>query len=783
MLILGGSDPPMQQKLENYLEQVLKAGLFAVLFVPLVVTSFTIFPYVFGKATVFGLIIQILFAGYLLLIFINPEPGRRVNRSYLPRFSILLLAVGVWIAVLILSTLTSVNPYHSFWSTIERREGLLLFLHLAVFFVLLAGLMRKRTDWERLFQISLLVSLIVTLYILLQLLPFRLPFIAPPQSLVQPSGPLGNPVFVGSYLLFHIFIALFLFLGSKEKRRRIIYGFICAFQLSVVLFLVNVRSASLGVLSGLFICFALSVFSRFNARTRFWFTVGTIIMFIVLGGLFVSGTKGGLGDDFFLNRFFNLKINFDAPGASGRLRFLEWHAAFQGIKEKPVLGWGLENFAVIYDKYFPPEHPYYFVNEHASGVDRAHSLYFDWASTTGILGLLSLLLLIGAAVVILWNKFRKAEKRSQIIFFVLAGLFGGYLVEGIFIFDTLNSYIPFFLVLGFIHFLGREKEEAIPERLTGGMKNGTIFGALIIILAGLLAGIIYFVDMRPLRAVMFARQAFVEFGREGKVEDSLALLQKSFSLNSFINDEIRLNFANMLEPGNKEYFERAFLLAEAGLQEGIARNPLEVKFYLNLGHLYNKAFFVFGSEEYLEKAEEILARALKLSPTRQELYYEFGATEMFKKDFDNAEGLFKKALDLDPRFPKAWWFLGISQIAAGKDDARHTIDEAMRLSDTYPPIGQVFLLPESGWLLLVNQRIGYSSDTLRYFEGLLELYPESERLHAVLAGFYAAEGEFNKAEETAKKVLMINPDLEKDVDRFLEYTKRLRGARDGNIKE
>lgn len=771
----------MTQKFEQYLTHFLKYGIFACLFIPLIVTPFTLFPFVFGKATAFQIIVQLLFAGWLPLVYLN--------RKHLPRPSIILFALGAWFLMLILSTITSANPFRSFWSTVERREGLVLFIHLAAFFLILVSLFRSGKDWTRLFQASVFVSLLVSLYTILQLLPIDLPFISPSTSLVRPGGPLGNPVYVGTYLLFHIFLSILLFYSSQNVRKRVVYGSIAGFQLAIALFLVSAKAASLGIVCGLFVALALWIFFEARAKIKPLFIIASILLFSFAGFLFFATTTGLIEKNIFISQYFNLKINFDSPGATGKQRMLEWGAALQGIRERPFFGWGLDNFPLLYDKYFPPEHPYYFATEHQVGVDRAHSIYFDWASTTGVLGLLGFLGIIGAAIFTLFQRWR-AHTVSPPVAYILIGIFVAYLTHGIFTFDTLNSYIPLFLVIGFIHFISESQksgDKMNPEKSEGGIrtKSNCIINMMKQNLAVLVAGIllfgallyvIYFVDIKPLQSVIYARQGII-VRSAGSVEESLVLFEKSFSLNTFSNNELSINLANSFDPKQKEYFEKGFGLAESELKTAIKNDPFNVKNQLAFGKLYNKKGAVFDTV-YLDKAEEVLEYALALSPTRQELYYEIGATEIFKKEFEKAEGYFQTACDLDPRFPKPWWFLGISQIASGNlITAKNTLDGAISKTHNYPALGGFSGAKEAYWISLAYQRIGYFPESLSYFEKLLDLYPEEITFYPILAGLYAGEGHLDKAVKAARKAAEINPQIKPEIDQFLNYLERLKELR------
>jgi O-antigen ligase len=132
-------------------------------------------------------------------------------------------------------------------------------------------------------------------------------------------------------------------------------------------------------------------------------------------------------------------------------RLWTWGSAWKGFLERPLLGWGAENFGAVFDKYFDPRH---FIpgQNTETWFDRAHSVYFDYLAETGILGFLSYLSIFG---VIYWEFFRKKERAGDHSVLSKALIFSlplGYLVQGAAIFEVLPMYINLFLFFAFCHY-------------------------------------------------------------------------------------------------------------------------------------------------------------------------------------------------------------------------------------------------------------------------------------------------------------------------------------------
>ena len=148
-------------------------------------------------------------------------------------------------------------------------------------------------------------------------------------------------------------------------------------------------------------------------------------------------------------------LQISTSDTTAQTRFWVWGEAWKGFQERPILGWGPENFTAVYDKFFNP-------NFYTPGVqtetwfDRAHSVFFDYLAETGILGLLAYL----AIFVAFYVEFFKSRKKAQgdtnvhgvsrdIERGLMLALPAAYLIQGAAIFDVLPMYLVLFLFFGF----------------------------------------------------------------------------------------------------------------------------------------------------------------------------------------------------------------------------------------------------------------------------------------------------------------------------------------------
>jgi len=128
---------------EQNILQAIKFGIYAVLFLPLVVFPDLIiplfFPFITSKAFLFQIIIEIIFALYLVLAI--------QNASFRPKKSLLFLAVGAYFGAIFLSTLFGVDVSRSLFGNYERMWGFFQLAHFFLFFIILAGVFKTKEDF------------------------------------------------------------------------------------------------------------------------------------------------------------------------------------------------------------------------------------------------------------------------------------------------------------------------------------------------------------------------------------------------------------------------------------------------------------------------------------------------------------------------------------------------------------------------------------------------------------------------------------------------------------
>ncbi len=432
-----------------------KFFLYASVFAVVVVLPSTFFPFIGGKYYFFRVAVEMALASFILWWAFDPEGAKIAPQRLKELFrKPLVIAVSVFVGVFLLASIFAYDASAAFWSNYERGDGGFQMLHYYAFFVLLALLFREEKDWRKLFWLSLAAAILMILYGVLaagfvpgffgQYRAEDKPF-APStlgrlfHPLARFQGSLGNPAYVAPYLMFSMFYALWLWWSGKSRRLPVALAYSGLLFVFLLFFMLSqTRGAFLGLGAAVVAFLAFAALKDEGQLRKF--SIAALLVLVLTGGVLFSVR----GADF-LNNFAGgrlLDLNFGAETVQTRL--WTWNSAWQGFKERPLLGWGPENFSAVFDRYLDPRH---FVpgQNTETWFDRAHSIVFDYLAETGILGLAAFL---GIWATFFWELLKKAQ-RGPVLKGLMLALPVGYLVQGLVLFDVLPIYMNVFIFLAF----------------------------------------------------------------------------------------------------------------------------------------------------------------------------------------------------------------------------------------------------------------------------------------------------------------------------------------------
>jgi len=721
----------------RYLVYVIKAGLFVLPILALLVIDTFFFPFIVTKNIFFRMVVEILF---FLWVFVAV-----FNKKYRPKVTPLMAAIGLTMFFLTLATVFGENPLRSFWSNFERMEGLVTHLHLFVYFLILTSIFKTKKDWKWFFASMLVVSVIVTGYGFMQLFGK----VAIHQSDVRLDASFGNATYLAIFLIFHLFLIGMFFYWYKQIWLRIVLAVLFVLELFIIFFTAT-RGAILGLLGGVFLFGLLMAIFSLNKKIRYGFAGLMAIVILTIGAFWLFKDVSFIKNHQVLSRFSLMSLT-ETTVAS---RFTIWGMSWQGFQDYPILGWGPENYNLVFNKYYEsslwPQEPWF---------DRSHNVFFDWLISAGLLGSLAYWSIFGTALYMIWKGLKK-KYFGLIEAAGLSALFGAYIFHNLFVFDNLTSYFVFFSTLGFVQYRWTEKRNEGQKDLQKSefIKEITA-GQYLLITVVFLATVfsLYFVNIKPAIANVELLRTLIYVRQGASSEIILANFEKIFNYNTFANGEAREQLSgyagNFLINQQVSDEEKQIALAKAveAMEKQVAVNPDDIRYLVMINALYTK-------QGQFDKALETINRAIEISPNKQQLY--FAKTDVYLSigQIENAIATMKHCYSLDSSYEEASKNLAYVLILNGNREEAEKI-----------------LMKHFNKTIFADQRFLNAYSRIEDFEIVKEIWlefirlePNNPQYYVSLAATYNHLGQIEKAVESIEKAIEIEPRFKEQGEDLIE---------------
>ena len=672
--------------MENRLANTIRVGLILILITPLIVTVPPIpvlfFPYIVGKALYSRLLIELVFAMWLVLAFWYP--------AYRPPRSRLIFIFSIYVLVALVASFFGVSPIRSIWSTYERMQGWIDVAHWLVFTVVASSTLKTFRDWRMILNFNLAIGLIMGLLGIAQL--NGLDLFGYLGSLNRLVITLGNATFVGAYMLVNALIAL-AFLshsfastkvepenlrirsgrrGRRAKARiRANQGFpissvtlIRAFWILVILLDLTmlIQSGTRGAIMGLFAGLAL-----FGVSYIFWgklrsikiASITILSLFATLGVAFVSVKDTDTFRDavepvVLLRRL--ASISLDDPSTKGRIDSAM--IGLEGFIERPVLGWGAENYTIAYDQNLT-------ANVAASSLesfDQAHNKLIEELVTKGIIGLACYIAIWFYIAWIVTTRVRYLRSDIQLFVLVIAAALASYFVQNLFLFDTPGTVVQLYLLISFMVYF-----ESIPVKgsfetddsdAKGVMAIPSRLGAItflraelaqviaLIVIGAAMVVLIYFMVIGPYVASRSLNIAVTGRGA-GTWTDRIIYFQDSIQAapglanyaRRFMFDALEINWMSL----TVEEKVATLNLADKEGKVAMEAEPMEWRFPFYLAGIYHRA--AIHNPEFAQIGRKHTEKALELAPERVELQQLLARQFIIESNYEGALAVIDDYLD------------------------------------------------------------------------------------------------------------------------------------------
>ncbi len=623
--------------MKDTLKGMLYVALFAIPFIPLIVTDSMFFPFITGKNFTFRILVEIAFAAWVLLALYDVK--------YRPQFSWIAATFTALITVMFFANFFGEFPLKSFWSNFERMEGYVTLVHVYLLVLTLGSVLRTPKSWDWYFNTTLFAASILSLYAFGQLSGnFNIN-----QGGVRVDGTLGNAAYMAVYMLFHVFIALIMLVRSKKNYAKAGYGFLFLVFL-YLLIQTATRGTAIGLVGGLTLAgLYTALFSKDAPQVRKYSLIGVVAVVVMAGGLFAAKNTTFVSENPILSRVVSISL------ADGATRFEIWSMALEGVKEKPVLGWGQGNFNYVFNKYYEPK-----LYAQEPWFDRVHNIVLDWLIAGGVVGFLAYISIFMAALyyMVFRPRFNKDTRFSTVEQGLIFGLLGAYFVHNIFVFDNIVSYVFFGIILAFIHSRISKPVPAVEQyKIPLKIVNNIAAPIMVVVLIGT----IYFVNIPGIQAAGDVIDGFTA----KSPEQMLSAFERALSRNSFGNQEIREQLTQRTQQAvntqgiSKDSRDSLLARTESELLKQIEEKPGDARVHVFVSSFYR-------SIGQLDKAREQLVLAREFSPHKQQIIFEQGFVELQSNNFDQATEFFKEAFESEENYDLARVYYAASLLYSGK---------------------------------------------------------------------------------------------------------------------
>lgn len=720
--------------------KIIKLLLYCLASMPLLITPMTNFPFVFGRGLLMQFIIEIIFFLYLALAI--------ADKNYRPKKTALLVLAGLFLSVMFLSSVFGAHFLRSFWSSVERFSGIFFLSHVFLLFIVLGAVFKDKNDWKKFLGMNVLVSVAMFAIAILSL--FGVKFWGVDLG-TRISGTLGNPLFLGLYFIITLIFALYLGFAAKNIKEKILW-FLCSAIIFYGIILTQSRGALYGTIGGIML--GLLYYGLSNKRKKTRLAVGLFMALIVLaaGGLLVFRDSDFVRRHGVLNRVSDLSF----ASGTGNTRLMSWRVALQAIKERPLLGWGMEGFDVAFNKYYNPEFLKYSYYE--TWFDKPHNKVLEVAVDGGIIALLLYLLIFTAA----GSRIRKKEKRGEFTSREAAVFIGGlaaYFAQNLFVFDTSVSYLLFFILLAFLNF--NEKADAAPP------KKIPAFLAAIAAIFGI--SLAWYLNLVPFKAAVQLRSAVLSVAGDKKID--LGSYKKGIGYFNPYKEDWRADLAKSAISSfvRKDNFysqeENMFILDE--LKDNLKEYPDSTLFNMFLGIFYAEMGPL--DKNYFDLAKKQFDAALLLSPKRQHLYFAMARMYALMGDKENQIKFSEAAINLEPKTYIPYWE-GAKQMILAKQSDDPLVYEWLRRA------AELGLMPENDMdfkmIFAVTHKYFFEQKNYEVLSGFYERWqviePKEAKWHAQRATAEYMLGRFERALAEIKKAIGLDGSYKAEGEAFIE---------------
>lgn len=343
-----------------------------------------------------------------------------------------------YLTLVLISTFFALNPQLAIFGSKARKDGLVTMM----FYVVAYSIGRQMRIKESFLKVLGISIALVSTFALMQSFQIDPDFLElyPESWKGLAFASMGNPNFLGSYLVLALPFPMFLYLLRRKHLGLVLYSM--AF---FALLATRTRGSWIGALIGWVVMIYLCKKQEKKPKVFFKRVLILALVSLLLFGLFLA-----LSDEVVLTKILAMFTDFrlimtrpEDADMAGTNRFYIWKRCIELIKERPIFGYGVENMSVAMRNEFHDM----IVKDWGRfrNWDKAHNEYLNIAVASGIP---SLIMYLGFTITVIRKGLKKLTHCPLLLPFAAAAI--GYMSQAFFNIQMVVVYYFFMVVLGIL---------------------------------------------------------------------------------------------------------------------------------------------------------------------------------------------------------------------------------------------------------------------------------------------------------------------------------------------
>lgn len=592
------------------------------------------------------------------------------------RLGPILLPVSVYSLTLFYSTLFSLNKITSIFGQYSRWDGFItLFSGVLIY---CAAIIFIDKDNLKFILRSLLFSILIVSLLSIWEYFFSNPLFNLTKTydpagygrpntfdFSRPMSTFGSPIYIGAFIVTVLPVLLLKFKKVTDVKNKIFFLIIIIASL-IALLLTQARGAWLGFIIAVMI---LTFYKQIKFKEMVLLFVALIIISFSFSILPAKQANISIFDRF-------VSIFRIEAGARPQM----WDSSLLLVKSNPLTGYGLETYKNTFQRFRPKG---WNISLKFPLLDKAHNEVLQVASTSGLIGLCSLIWLIISSLYIAFKNYY--QKNSD---YILPGFAAGaiaYLVQSFFNFFQVSTSPIFWgflgiLTSGTILTSKRSKPDAW-QKLVNKISFPKQFKYIAFVLICFTSTVIIFTSILSWSSDIYF-QKYLHYNYEKNIKHSYPAISTAAKLfphekRYFISLGKIYGKIAKTKPNFYKYY---YNLAKESFSKAKTINPLDEEIYFTSGNIFLDAA-KYQDRFYTNYAINNFEAGLKINPSNVDALISLGNAYFYKQEAKKSINVWEKALKIMPNDTNILFNIAIAyEVSGNKIKAIDNYKKALKIN-------------------------------------------------------------------------------------------------------